>query len=298
MNKPIDTRVGQILDDDNRFLGRSVFSDWERELRSPSDTLLVALGARELTSLDREAIRLVSLCLISPDARVWPLKLTRLLSSRGDAVAGYLGGQLVTAGRVMGPGAGRHAARCLHRVGESTGLDPSTEEVRAAVDAWKREAGTTIIGGFGVPFRPQDERRVALVRFVGDGPLARRRHWQLHFRVVEALAPTPPNVVISIVALLLDVGVPAERCGLAVSVLMQHVFLAHALEAAQTDGALTSLPRELVGYRGIAARHTSAPGTPEIERALRRSPGPSPAHPGPKPSTLGSGQNAALPSSS
>jgi len=275
MSKPIDTRVGQILDGDNRFLGRSVFSEWERELQSPSDTLLLALGVRKVTDLDREAARLISLCLLSPDARVWPLKLTRLLSSRGDAVAGYFGGQLVTAGRVMGPGAALHAARCLRWVAESTGPDPSTEEVCAAVEAWKREQRTPIIGGFGVPFRPADERRVALLRFVGEGPLAQRRSWRLHLRVVEALAPKQPNVVLSIAALLLDVGVSAERCGMALGVLMPHVFLAHALEAAQTDGELSSMPRELVEYHGIAARHTSAPGTPEVVHALRRSPGPS-----------------------
>lgn len=272
MSTPIDTRVGLIVDGDNRFLGRSVFSEWEPEVQSPSDTLLLSLGVRELTDLNREAARLASVCLLSPDARVWPLKLARLLSSRGDAVAGYFGAQLVTAGRVMGPGAGTPAACCLHWVAERAGVDPSADEIRAAVDAFKREAGTHILGGFGVPFRPADERRVALLRFVGEGPLSRRRYWQLHLRLVTALAPKPPNIVISLAALLLDSGVPAGRCGIAVSVLMSHVFLAHALEAAQTDGALASLPRELVGYRGIAARHTSAPGTPAVHPALRRSP--------------------------
>ena len=108
--QPIDTRVGLIVDGDNRYLGRSVFAEWVHLLKDPGDGLLVALGLPEPTAQAREVLGLLVLGLTSPDARVWPLKLTRLLASHGDPLAGYFGAQLVSAGKLMGPGVGRLTA--------------------------------------------------------------------------------------------------------------------------------------------------------------------------------------------
>lgn len=52
-------------------------------MTSACDGILVALGVREPSPTSREALRLVMLGTMSPDARVWPLKLTRLLASHG-----------------------------------------------------------------------------------------------------------------------------------------------------------------------------------------------------------------------
>jgi hypothetical protein len=212
---------------------------------------------------------------MSPDARVWPLKLTRLLASWGDPVAGHFGGQLVTAGRVMGPGVVRHAASFLEGIDHIVGASPSDSVVSAAVGAW-RQAHPGPVAGFGVPFRRVDERRAALLKFVGDGPLSRGRFFRLHLQVEAALAAvTPnlsPNIGLSAAALLLDIGIAVERCGLAVNVLMAPIFLAHAIEAAATDGALNSLPISLIQYQGAAARSTlereSAVPPPALRRTL------------------------------
>jgi hypothetical protein len=59
----------------------------------------------------------------------------------------------------------------------------------------------------------------------------------------------------------LDIGIEPERAGVALAVMMSHVFLAHALEAATHDGPrLHSLPAEAVEYRGAPPRH-SRPAT-------------------------------------
>lgn len=268
---PIDTRIGLIQRDDNRFLGHSTYEHWVKAWAAPSDANLVAMGI-ELTPLNREAMRMVCLGGTSPDARVWPLKLSRLLSSWGDPVAGYFGSQLVTAGKVMGPGAVQGAARCLSFLSAQLGDEFTVDEVAKALAAF-RAMNAGPIGGFGVPFRPVDERRIALLRFVGDGPL-RRRFWRIH-EVLDVARPNPntaPNVGLSFAALLLDSGVLPERCGLATSVLMSHVFLAHAVEAADIEGAqLNAWAPELVKYEGTAARSIGDGAVSTIPMALRRS---------------------------
>lgn len=257
---PIETRVGLIVDGDNRFFGRSAYHDWCERMTSACDGVLVALGVPDPSPRSREALRLAMLGTMSADARVWPLKLTRLLASHGDALAGFFGGQLVSAGKVMGPGAALHAARALAFVGEAVGDDPTDDRVAAAVAAWQARCGGRI-GGFGVPFRAEDERRVHILRLAEGTAVADGRFWRLHERVVAAAHPLRPNIALTIAAMFLDIGIEPERAGVALAVMMSHVFLAHALEAATHDGPrLHSLPAEAVEYRGAPPRH-SRPAT-------------------------------------
>ncbi len=254
----IDTRVGHILDGDNRFFGRSVFDDWSRSLVSQLDAMLAALGVREITPINRESLRLISLGLMSPDARIWPLKLTRLIASYGDPAAGYFGGQLVSTGKIMGPGTMVGAAKGLAWIAEQVGEDPSDAVVAEALAAWRARSGGRM-AGFGVPFRAHDERRVAVLQMAKATPIERRRHWRLHEQVVLAMVGHEPNCVVTFAGMLLDVGVAPELCGLALSVAMGHVFLAHAVEASTVDGERAhAIPVEQVEYRGVGRRSTEA----------------------------------------
>ncbi|MBL8938877.1 MAG: hypothetical protein JNM69_30225 [Archangium sp.] len=266
--KPIATRVGLIIDGDNRFLGRSVFDDWATRLSSPTEAMMAALGV-EVNAENAEAFRLIALCGMSPDARVWPLKLTRLLSSWGDPVAGFFGAQLVTAGRVMGPGAAGGAAVMLSWFDTHLGATPTGPEVAEALAKWKREHPGPLLG-FGVPFRAVDERRAAMLKLSHGRPVSKRRFWQLHLRLAEALPAVPPNVALCFAALLLDSGVPPEHCGLATSHLMSHVFLAHAIEGAKTDGAVNVWPEGAVEFHGTPARRMGDGRRAEVPAALVR----------------------------
>lgn len=266
--KPISTRVGLIIDGDNRFLGKSVFEDWATMLSSPTEAVMAALGV-EVNAENAEAFRLIALCGMSPDARVWPLKLTRLLSSWGDAVAGFFGAQLVTAGRVMGPGAAGGAAQMLSWFDAHLGAEPSAPEVAEALATWKRERPGPL-QGFGVPFRPVDERRAAMIKLSHGRPVSKRRFWQLHLRLAEALPTVPPNVALCFAALLLDSGVPPEHCGLATSLLMSHVFLAHAIEGSKTDGAVNEWPVSALEFHGTPARRVGDGQRATVPAALVR----------------------------
>jgi hypothetical protein len=270
MIDPLWTRVGTIVDGDNRYFGRSVFHDWDTRMRESGDALLLALGVGEPDDTARECLRLLVLCTMSPDARVWPLKLARLLASHGDPLAGYFGAQLACTGKIMGPGAVGLAAQLLHAVAEAVGERPDDAAVARAVEDFKLRCGGRL-GGFGVPFREVDERRTALLRLAG-GALTEGRHWRLHSQVVAALPQLRPNCAISFAALLLDIGVAVERAGVAQAIVMGHVFLAHAVESAAGDGArLHSLPATAVDYRGTPARDSRDPRAPaQVPAALRR----------------------------
>ncbi len=248
LTPPITTRVGVILDDDNRFFGRSVFHEWEGETRAPSDLVFAALGV-DVDDHVRETLRLVAVCLTSPDARVWPLKLTRVLGSNGDAAAAFFGAQLVSTGRTMGPGTVSGAAALLSR---TAGIADDDAFAAALADVRAQSGGR--LAGFGVPFREQDERLTGLRRLIEARPRHRAgRHWRALERAV-AVVKVAPNVALGVAALLLDCGVRPSLCGLGLSLLMAHVFLGHAVEAGDTDGALRALPASAVDYRGPPRR--------------------------------------------
>ncbi len=257
----LETRVGLIDTDDNRFRGHAVFADLAARLRSPADAAALALGTRLPDDDDREAWRIVTVCLLSPDARVWPVKLCRLLSSWGDPVVGFYGAQLVTASRIMGPGATAGCAAAVAAV-RAAAPDGDVDLVAAALDAVLARTGGRL-QGFGVPFRAEDERWLAMQRFVAGTALAERPHWRLVAPIVAAMArrsPARPNMVLGMSALLLDAGVPPERCGLAAAVCMTPVFGGHAVEAAELDGAaLFELPADAVDYRGVPPRARPTP---------------------------------------
>jgi hypothetical protein len=265
------TRVGIIGATDHRFLGRSVFGDLNRESTHPGDPLVLALtmGAT-LDADDREALRLIAVCTTSPDARIWPLKLCRLLASHGDATAGFFGAQLVAGSGQMGPGVSRNCAEGFVYIAEHSDDDAALE---TAVLAWRDRFGGRF-PGFGVALRAQDERLLAIRRLVAGTGLEGRPFWRLQARVAEALAKHgtgEPNVVFAIAALLLDVGIPAANCGLVASTLMTHVYLAQAIEAARDEGPdLHAMPASVVDYRGAPPRHTSEPVDVQLHPALHR----------------------------
>jgi hypothetical protein len=277
-SRPVQ-RVGHIGDDDNRFCGASVFTELAPRGDGAVELLALAVGAPRLTAIDREALRCVALCTTSPDARVWPLKLARTLASYGNPVAGCYGAQLGNASRSMGPGTATGAATSLVWLRERVGDEPDRAALTDAVVAHQRERGRIL--GFGVPFRKEDERLLAMHRFLADHPTTRRPTWRLHTQVIEvmrALHGLEPNVVFPSAALFTDLGVPPHRAGMLLSMIMGHNFAAHAIEAAEQDGPwLQELPSSAIDdhsrapRRSPAAEATAALTAGSVATAPRRS---------------------------
>lgn len=259
MIRPIQ-RVGHIGYEDNRFCGASVFGELAHSVRGPGDLLARAFGMATLTDADREVLRCITLCTTSPDARVWPLKMTRTLASYGNPFAGFFGAQLGNASDRMGPGTTSTAAASLVWIRDRVGDDPTPAAIAAAVADHLATRGR--IAGFGVPFRPEDERLLFLHRMLARHPATRRPAWRLHLLIVDAMRAAEgiePNVLFPFAALLLDLGLPAHRAGMFISLIMAHTFAAHALEAAEQDGPhLRELPIAAIEDRSAAPRQSPA----------------------------------------
>jgi PT repeat len=255
--RPIQ-RVGHIGDVDNRFCGAAVFGALAERVADPTELLCCGFGMPPPDRHGREVLRCIALCVTSPDARVWPLKLTRVLSSYGNSFAGFFGAQLANFSERMGPNTAAHAAASLRWIAEGAGAPtgaptdeptgeptdaptgaPTDEQVSARVAEHLACRGR--IAGFGVPFRKEDERLLALHRLLSGHPAQRGAMWRLHLQVVTAmrrLEGLEPNIAFPLAALFTDLGLAAHRAGLFLSLLMSPVFAAHALEAADRDAAL------------------------------------------------------------
>lgn len=258
MTRPIQ-RVGHIGYDDNQFCGAAVFGELAHTVVAPTDLVARAFGMPALSDDDREVVRLMTLCLTSPDARVWPLKLTRVLASYGNPVAGFFGAQLGNAGDRMGPGTATHATQSLVWIRDRVGDEPTPEAVAAAIAEHTATRGR--IAGFGVPFRPQDERLLGMYRLIAGHSATRRPYYRLHLLVADAMRATEglePNIVLAIAALLLDLGLPAHRGGMFLGAMMTHTFIGHALEAADDGALLRELPSGAIEDRSAAPRRSPA----------------------------------------
>ena len=259
-------RVGHIGDEDNRFCGASVFGELAARVADPTELLCRGFGMPPPDADGREVLRCITLCVTSPDARVWPLKLTRVLSCYGNPLAGFFGAQLANFSDRMGPGTAAFAAASLRWIAERLAAEvanpaPTDEQVAAVVAEHLTQRGR--IAGFGVPFRKHDERLLALHRLLSGHGAQRGAAWRLHLQIVSAMRAREglePNIAFPITALFTDLGLAPHRAGLFLSLLMSPIFAAHALEAADHDGALLQElePRFVVDRSGAPRRSARA----------------------------------------
>ncbi|RYE87742.1 MAG: hypothetical protein EOO75_14090 [Myxococcales bacterium] len=252
------TRVGHIGDHDNRFCGHAVFGDLARQ-DDAIDLLALAFGRHPLSADDRHALRVLCVGLTSPDARVWPLKLTRTMASYGNAYAGFHGAQLATMSTHIGPHTTGTAAHNLVWLRDQLGPEPSPGP-RLSEAVARLLARSPRLIGFGVPFRPRDERVLGMRAMLAGHPVERRPFWRLQGLLEAELRERrqlEPNVASVTAALILDVGIAPHRAGVFMAQMMAHVFMAHALESAEEPASpLRELPPEAVDYQGPPPRHT------------------------------------------
>jgi hypothetical protein len=257
MTRPI-TRAGHIQYGRNRFCGADVFDTLEARMRSPTDLLILSFGGRPLDDEDREVLRCVSLAVASPDPRVWPLKLTRVLASRGNLFAAFYGAQLANFTDIIGPNAATSCAGAIAAIAARVDDPTDARALDVAIAAFLEPK--PIVGGFGVPFRDEDERLVELERLLADHPITRRPWWLIVRALGRAIGERSnirPNVVSALCAIFLDLGIAPHRAGLLLGVMMTHTYAAHAVEACDQDGPLLrEIDVEHVDYRGHAPRRS------------------------------------------
>jgi hypothetical protein len=237
----------------HRFFGHDLFDDLLPDTTMAGLLFLSVTGriptAPQLRLLDRLAV-VTSVA----DGRIWPLKLTRLGAAYGSVLPGFAAGQLAIEGETIGMWPVTTAARQLF---EFSASKAGTTERVDAVRRWI---------GFGVPFRREDERVLALTAYLAREGWTRRRFFRAHARLageIRARRNLEPNIVSVVAALMLDMGCSPEQSGALAFFLNVNVFVAHAFESASAPSASLQDLGRATEFRGRAPRDTPR------KRALR-----------------------------
>lgn len=256
---PVRTRVARAIAGEHLFFGYKVGDELAGHAGFWS-LLSLSIGHRLLGDDECGLLDDLKAAHMVADPRIQPLKLARMVASRGGALAGYCAGLLMIERSMIGPACAEHAARMLADVARALGDAEPTEEAVAAAFDQTPFAAASYLPGFGVPFRERDERLPSIHRCMR----ARRRDALRHARIERALARVverrrrlPPNIAGTAAAILLDMGFSPAQCGLVGVGLAVAYFLANAVEgAAQQSPVMQRLPAAAIRYVGPAARET------------------------------------------
>ncbi len=240
----IRTSVGRAENGENQFRGFAVGAHLAGSARYWS-ALSLAVGYRPLSERECDILGDVVVCSLAADPRIWPLKVTRLVSSFGNTVPALAAGMLSTAGGFMGWGTYAPASRFLQTLAGTPAVDRGSY-IDAEVERLRH------IPGFGVAFRDRDERATALAACVRQRGFDGGKYWQVLFVANEVLEQrgAPMNVAAATAALLLDIGFSPSQIGALGPVLLLPNYLANAVEgAAHASAFLQHLPTDAIEDR-------------------------------------------------
>jgi hypothetical protein len=252
----IKTRVAWAGWDDHKFCGHWAFAELMGH-ESYTGLLALAITGRRLPHDQCVMLDDLAGAMTVAEPRIWGPKAARLAAAFGGTLAACCAATLCLEGSAVGPWTTTRAARnllALRSALEGRRSDPEAvrRETLALLAAQKR------LVGFGVPFRPYDERLRALARCVEKRERDRLPFWTLQVAMSDALRREKglePNIGIGTAAVCLDLGLaPDEIAPLAVA-LNQHLIYASAVEGArQAPAALRHLPDDRIDYVGRPPR--------------------------------------------
>ena len=252
----IITNVGVAIDGDNVFRGHRVNAELVGYDGGLTSFFSLAFGGRRLTSEEAMFVEDVGVCsAAAADPRIWPLKLTQVVGSLGAVLPALACGRLSMEGAVMGAEPTGRAAATLVEWGASLGDDPSDEAIKTFLDALLAKGRAA---GFGVAFRPRDERVDGLRACVSKRKRDGGRYWRLAMKL-DALMQREKHVQINLAmasaAALLDVGFEPDQIGSWMCLYLDACFFANAVESAKRrEPSLRRLPDDRIEYVGREAR--------------------------------------------
>ena len=255
----IKTHVAWTGWDDHKFCGSWAFAEL---MGSETYTGLLALSITG-RRLPREGCAMLddmagAMTLAEP--RIMAPKAVRLAAAFGGTLSACCVANLCLEGDVVGPWTTRKAAQNLLALGsalEGRLSDPEAvrRETLALLAAKKR------LVGFGVPFRPYDERLRALARCVEKRQRDRLPFWTLQVLISDVLRSEKglePNIGLGTAAVCLDLGLSPEEIAPLVVALNQHLIYANAVEGArQAPAVLRHLPDHCIDYVGKPPRKSA-----------------------------------------
>lgn len=252
----LPTRVGFASGTDNHFFGWSV----GRELagnETVTGLIAMAIVGRRIAPEERALLDDIGVVVTVADPRIWPLKLTRLVASYGRTLPAVAAALLCVEGARIGHWTGGTGAQRLVELYKRIGgrVDDRQAIEREAEDVLSADGR---LMGFGVPFREEDERVLALARCLETRQRTGLPYWTL-FRGVQSVIferrGLQPNISLAVGAACLDLGFSPRHASLLSAALGQTDYLANAVEGAtQHPTVLQKLPVDHVHYVGVPAR--------------------------------------------
>jgi hypothetical protein len=257
----IATRVACARWDDHRYFGHGALSELLGHETFLGLTFIAATGGRRPTPEESALLDALAVSMAAADPRIWPLKITRLAAAYGGTLAGFVAGQLCTECDAIGPWVTGPAAELLVSVQEAVGPDADDGAFQVAVKQWLGSHGR--LSGYGVAFRADDERFMALRAHVERCGRAGLPYWKLQERLSAFLFAEKkglkPNIALGAAALLLDMSLSPREAQAITNLANVNTFYANALEGAQQRSrALQELPVESVKYVGRPPRRVGA----------------------------------------
>lgn len=253
---PLPTRVGKSLWRGYYHFGWDVAEELAGQ-ETLTGLIALAVTGRRLSDEECAVLDDIAGALTVCDPRIWPYKLIRVVTSYGNCLAGLAAGNLCISQARLGNWTTGHAAQLLQEMDDVLGHhchDPQ----RLAVELANVLEEKKWLFGFGVPYRPLDERVVTLRRC-----MEKRGRNELHyFRLFEALTQAmrslrnvDPNIGLCVAAVLLDLGIKQQDISPLCSAVGQNAYLTNAVEgAAQAPEVLRQIPDDFVSYVGKGPR--------------------------------------------
>jgi len=255
----LPTRVAQAIPGGNEFFGFRV----ETELTDEDALwrgLLLSIGAGPKSFAHLAIVRRLAGCNLVADPRIWPLKITRVVSSYGSVLPALCAGNVFLENARVGPLTANAAAAFLAEMVQF--FDGRQDTGPLEVELSRRMNSGERIAGYGVAFRPNDERVQVIDRIVAEEHRDEGRHWQCSKAIETILGKRrhlPRNVVSASAAVLLDCGFSPRQIGLLMWYYFAPTFFANAVEgAAQAPEILRNLPLSAVDYVGPPPRVSPA----------------------------------------
>jgi len=265
MNKKptLVTRLAHAGFTDHRLRGRSLFREVVGR-GTPLQVAIFALCGKWIEGVDLLLMQDLGSILVVADPRIWPDKITRLVSSYGSSVPAFAAGEIMQNGSRIGFRVGSACARMLmelqRHLEEGGESDPASESDRVGDFLRRKIAAQRGVVGFGVPFRDRDERLARLRECVHERKTQERRYWRL-VELIIGLAERgeipAPNIVFGAAAVELEAGLTPEEMDDVTIYLGQIALRANAVEgAAQAPEILRTLPEQFLKYLGPAPRRS------------------------------------------
>ena len=254
--EPIPTRVAHAGWDDHRHFGYSVFNELAGHL-SFTELVVLAVSGRLISPGESRMLDDLAAVMAIAEPRIFPLKLVRLISSYGRILPAYAAGTLYLEDAIIGAWTSGIGAKHLIELQSDLGDEiVNFQRVKERTLLLLRRERRLI--GFGVPFRPRDERVVALRACVKQRGRERKTFWRLLEAVSEVLRcekGLEPNIGIGAAAVCLDLGFNPEEIAPLATALIQNLILANAVEEArQKNAILRRLPDNCIEYVGKPPR--------------------------------------------